>query len=67
MPSGMERASLTTTPEHVDHGPRRRRGQAPPALGHADPAAGEPVDAGAPGSVPRRWPGTAVAGRMAGP
>ncbi len=29
-------------PQHVDHGPHRRRGQAAPALGDADPASGKP-------------------------
>ena len=48
--------------EHVDDGPGRRREQAAAALGHADPAAGEALDAErrrscrAGGRAPR-WPG----------
>ena len=44
MPSGIERASLTTTPSTSITGPGRRRGQPAPSLGHTDAAAGEPLD-----------------------
>jgi hypothetical protein len=65
MPSGMARV-VDHQPEDVDDGPHRGRGQAPPPLGDADPPAGEALDRDDGEALPQ-VPGTAVAGRMAGP
>ena len=66
MPSGMDRASLTTSPSTsmtaragAEGRPRRR--WATPTRRRGRPVTGSTE------KRPRRWPGTAVAGRMAGP
>ena len=66
VPAGRPSGSATVVPQQLDQGPGGGRRQPAAALGHADPAAGEPGHRTG-WNRSRRNAGMAVAGRMAGP